>query len=213
MRWRQSVHLWFLLGLVLDIGFGPRIAQGQATATAQRSAGIFVFAGYNRTTPDYGTPANNGITFGADYTRHFRFSFVPALEFRANLTNGPQVKENSFLGGLRVHHTLRTRFNAYGDFLAGVGHITYPTYFPSAGRYEDLNDSGRVFSVGGGVDIGLTPHFMAKIDYQHQDWNLGANSHTMPNGGDFVLTPSVWTFGVVYRIPFRPWTDARHEPQ
>lgn len=186
-------------------------AFAQADYTAARPAELLVFGGYTHVNPDYGPTNNNGVVFGVDYLHSFGWLITPGLEFRANINNGANVSQHTYTVGLRAGADYRRRFHFYGDFLIGPGFTRYPIY--TDGVREIVPDGGRVYSLGGGADIDLTDNFLFKADFQVQEWNLGPNSATNPDGGDFTLSPTALTLGVSYRIPFKPWVSHKYEPR
>jgi opacity protein-like surface antigen len=190
-----------LLVFALAVLSGTYAAQAQANSTASKSADISVFGGFSHGNPDYGPQDNNGITIGADYTRYFGWRVDPSLEIRANRTNGDLITQKSAQVGIRLQSDFR-RFHPYVDGLIGGTsiHFKIPPN-PYAPKYVD--DSAFSYSIGGGVDIDVIRNFQAKVDYQREFMNFGPNG-TQPGNGDFTLSPSLWTIGVVYRIPFRP---------
>jgi Outer membrane protein beta-barrel domain len=190
---RASLFFLFLL-VVLSEG---RAARAQADPTATRTAALSAFGGYTNSNSDYGRYRNTGGTVGVDYTRYFRWRVIPSLEIRGNYTTGPDLKQGSILFGPRLQMDLH-RFHPYADVFYGGTKIIFQ--FPPAPGYT--YDIASTVSVGGGVDIDVLSHFQAKIDYQKEFMNFGPNG-TQPNNADFTLTPSLFTVGVVYRIPFR----------
>jgi opacity protein-like surface antigen len=184
----------------------PSSARAQADFSAQRPANVLVFGGYSYTMPDYNSGHNNGVTFGADYNRSFGSRVVPGLEARVNLNSGPYVNEHTYLVGPRAQVKYR-RYHPYADFLVGLGTIHYPNY--DLGRYVD--DSGFTYAAGAGVDVDLVRHFALRADYHFESWNLGQNVTIKPDGSNFTLSPRTLMVGVTYRIPFRSWTDQKHE--
>jgi hypothetical protein len=168
------------------------LASGQAVNTASKTTDISVFGGYTNITPDYAHARDNGLTFGANATRYFHFPVKPGVEARYTFSNGPTVNENAILFGPRGQFELR-RFHPYVDFLFGHGTIGYNFPNPSPAT------TGAFVTVpGAGVDIDIFRNFQAKADFQFEHWNFG---------GNYILTPAVFTFGVTYRIPFKPRRD------
>lgn len=206
-----SPRLFVALLPLAALALPPSRAAAQAEYTAARPAELLVFGGYTHVQPDYGTTNNNGVVFGADYLRSFGWLVVPGLEFRANINSGKTVSQHTYTVGLRGGVNFHQRYHFYGDFLVGPGYTHYPIFVN--GSYQEVPDGGRVFSIGGGADIDLTDNFLFKADFQVQEWNLGPNSNTNPNGSDFTLSPTALTLGISYRIPFKPWVSHRYEPR
>lgn len=163
-------------------------ASAQASYAATRAGGhVSVFGAGSRLNPDYGPQTNYGYTFGADYTRHYRL-LNPSLEFRVNHAGGDTVGETAYMGGLKGSRDYG-RFHPYGDLLIGYGKITFT--HPQGFYYRD---NSIAFGAGGGVDVDVVGNFQAKADFQFQSWKLGnANNR---------LTPTLFSVGVVYRLPF-----------
>lgn len=194
---RQSVFA-VVAGFLL-IGAQQK-THAQAVPGASKAADMAVFGGFSYATPDYGQPKDKGGTIGFDYTRYLRFPISPGLEIRATDVHGDGLNQKTLTAGLRGQFDFRDRFHPYGDLLIGGGVLHFA--FPQAPGY--ISDRGRVYSMGGGVDINITPRLLARVDFQSQNWNLGRNRYLVPNGGDFILTPKVFTVGISYRLPFRP---------
>jgi len=151
------------------------------------------FGGYERVAPDFrSSPQDNGFVAGINITRYFRIPIAPSLEARANLASGPTVNERTYLVGARAQAQLEQSFYPYADFLIGPGIIHFNQIFIPG----YISDKSLVKSIGGGVDIDLVRHFQMKLDFQQQFWKLGTESAP--------FSPSLFTVGVVYRIPFRP---------
>jgi len=178
----------------------PQFSFAQEHPTDSKGMDISVAAGYVNLSPDSGPSRDNGFTAQANVTRYFGdLPVAPSFELRGVYGSGPAVTERTVLAGFRAQSHFRS-FYPYIDFLGGLGSIVYATD-PTPGDHED---SGFAYSYGGGVDINVTGPFQLKLDLQRQHWNLGENSYFAPNGGDYILTPTVFTLGVVYRIPFKP---------
>ena len=190
-----SVTLFLLLVLVA-LSEGP-VARAQGLPAATRKADITVFGGYTYSNPDYGAERNNGGVVGADYTRYFGWRVAPSFEVRANYTTGFEMDQETVLAGLRLKTDIRRRFHPYANFLAGGTKITF--HFPLNPRY--LTDTATAYSVGGGLDVDVYRSFGLKVDYQEQFENFGPNG-TQPNNADFSLSPTHFSAGIVYRIPF-----------
>jgi len=188
-RWTKSIWLSITAALVLMLAC-PAHLSAQAIPTASASPLDFsFFAGYGRTSPDYDAGTNPTVTFGFDYTRHFRFPIVPSLEARVNLANGTNVNERTYLVGIRAEPQLRGRFHPYGNFLIGIGDIHYVTNNPGPGY--GVGDNSVVKSIGGGINVDVYHHFQVKADAQFQFWNFG---------GTYTLSPAVYMVGVNYRL-------------
>ena len=189
----------FAVALFLSIAplLPARTISAQAVLTASKTMDLSAFGGYTRTNPDFGNSTDsNGYSLGVNITRYFRFPVAPSLEARANIADAYYVNEHTFVFGLRAQGEFLRRYHPYADLLVGPGtiHFNFPTV---AGYY---GDNSIVESVGGGVDIDVTQHFAAKVDYQKQYWTLGVQ-----HGTDESFSPSLLLVGVSYRIPMHPW--------
>jgi len=181
------------LSAVLFLFVGPGRLTAQANPTASKKADISVFGAYSRLSPDYGPQQNNGVTFGADYTRYLHWFLNPSLELRGKVAPGDTVGERTYGGGIRVEHQFRN-FHPYADFLVSSATLTFTHPIIDVRGKLYKSDNSIVYSVGGGLDYDITPKWAARADYQYEFWNYGINQ---------TLTPTVFSLGVVYRIPFR----------
>ena len=195
---RQSFTLILFAFVVSLIPDGTPNLSAQAVPIREKKAELTTFLTYTHLTPDYGPQNNNGVSFGIDYSRYMRF-VTPAIEFRVKLASGTTVDENTYGGGIRVEHQW-SNFHPYGMFLISSGHINYhfktPPIMSNGKPY--LSDSSVVYGYGGGLDYDITPNFSARGEFQAESWSLGGYT-------PITLTPSMWSLGVVYRIPFKPY--------
>ena len=188
--------------LLLAVPFTTAALLAQDVPTVSKTSDIAVFGGYLNADPAftaYPNERSNGVQFGADFTRYFGWPVAPSLEVRANLANGAYVNEHSYVGGLRVGGDIFHRLHPYGDFLAGYGSIFYN--HPVTPGYT--HDNSLVYSYGGGVDFDVTRNFQGMVDFQGQSWNIG-------KGTEDKFSPSVFSVGIRYVIPFKPHVSARY---
>jgi opacity protein-like surface antigen len=170
----------------------------QALPTANRRAEISVFGGYMLSDLDFDGKSKDGFAFGADFTVFPHFFVDPSVEVRYDHASIAQISEHAYLIGPRVQKDYR-RVHPYANFLVGIGGIDYhpaPFFDP-----RDTSDSGRNYSIGGGVDFDVARNISVKVDYQQQFWNLGKDPNVTPTG-DYTLSPTTLLFGVTYHIPF-----------
>jgi hypothetical protein len=160
----------------------------QATAAASRKFSASAFTGVSIVHTDREGTLNTGFSFGGDIGYFLPGGFVPALEVRVKLAPGT-YSENTYGGGVRLQHRF-SRTDLYGNFLWNYGSITVPA------TPTPTHDNSTVYSPGGGVDFLITDTFAARIDYQYEYWHTG-------NAVSF--NPQTVTFGVVYRLGFRPY--------
>lgn len=197
---KSRVFFVRIAALVLGFCAGGSVLYAQARPAGEKSGDLSVFAMYHRLTPDYGPTNNNGISFGADYTRYTRWWVKPSIEFRAKIANGTTVDESSFGGGIRAEKPIGN-FHPYADFLISAGSIKYhlktPPVLPNGQPYT--SDGTVVYGFGGGLDYDVWRNFAVRGDYQFEKWHLDKYA-------PIDLSPNGWSVGIVYRIPFRPYT-------
>jgi hypothetical protein len=202
---RKSSHRKSFPGVILFaliILGGSHAARAQALPGASKIADVSVFAGYTHSNPDYGPTDNNGVTVGADYTRHFGWQrLAPAFEVRAGYNTGDLITQKTILAGVRLMTDVH-RFHPYADALFGGNQLDFK-FIPNPRQPSYTSDSSFTTSYGGGVDIDVYRNFQAKVDFQAQSSNYGYNGLT-PLGKDFTLSPTFLTIGVVYRLGGRP---------
>jgi len=182
----------FLLPLAF-FAASVQVVRAQATFTATKTMDVSGFGGYEYVSPDFrSSPKDNGFVAGANITRYFHFPIAPSLEGRVNYASGPTVNEHTYLVGIRAQGKLGRRYYPYADFLIGPGIIHFNQVFIP----NYTSDNSLVKSIGGGLDIDLVSHFQVKIDFQQQFWKIGTERAA--------FSPTLFTIGVVYRIPFHP---------
>lgn len=139
---------------------------------------------------------NLGITAGVDLALPPVYHVRPGLEFRGTypVDKGTISSQRSVLGGARVDLFLGHRYRPYVDALVGRGQMNYNNGFFYQ-NYEYILTTTWVYSLGGGVDLPLSDHFLLKLDGQAQHW-----------GSVPVASGSIWskagTVGVVYIFNF-----------
>lgn len=166
----------------------------QRGPTQYKTSDISVFGAFASNSTGFSNAPNAGLTAGMAFTRYLPTIVSPALEARATLTDGPDVRERAYIFGPRAQVLLAKRFRPYGDFMIGKGFI----HFNHPGRGAELGDNAFVKSFGGGVDVDMYRTFELKADWQSEFWTVGLHD---------VRHPSVLTVGLTYRIPFRPWNS------
>ncbi len=196
---RLTTHLALFLAFTACVWIvGSTSAHAQSQSGASKSMNISAFAAYINSDPDYGSLRNNGGMVGVDFSRYFHQKTEVSFEVRGVYTSGQIVDERSILGGLRFSRAYQ-RYHPYADIMAGNTQIDFNVR-PSP-NYS--HDSAFALAYGGGVNIDVARNFQAMIDFQEYSLNFGSNG-TQPGNADFTLTPTFFTIGVVYRIPFRP---------
>lgn len=186
-----------LCGLMSSLALSVT-ADAQSLSTASKGAEISFFGAYAVGTTDYGPHTLKGISAGGDFTIFPHFVLKPSLEVRGNELFANDLTEKTVLVGGRGQVDWRGRFHPYADVLVGGGEIVFhPDPVPGY-----TGDRGKVYSYGGGINIDVTHHVAAKLDFQQQNWNLGPNSYAVASG-DFTLTPRLFSAGITYTLPFR----------
>jgi opacity protein-like surface antigen len=208
MQKPSSIRQSFIFGLLICFAAAlvPDRSGAQAVPIREKKAGISTFATFTRLTPDFGPFNNFGVMFGTDYARYTRW-ITPALEFRMKISHGSAVDQKTYGGGLRLERDFQ-RYHLFGNFLVSSGRINYhlktPPNVPALPTTPNVihtyTDTSIVYTYGGGLDYDISQNFTARGEFQYENWNLGKY-------GPITLTPSMWGFGVVYRIPFRPYVS------
>jgi hypothetical protein len=90
--------------------------QAQETPTGSKALDVAAFGGYVNVDPNSdNSKRNNGVSFGADFTRYlFHYPVAPSIEVRANYASGARVDERSYLGGIRVQVDAIRHIHPYG---------------------------------------------------------------------------------------------------
>jgi hypothetical protein len=187
----------FLFGFalaVLAVANVPGCA-AQATPTSEKAADISAFLGYEYAAPAYGPGNNHGEGFGLNYTRYFPIPVAFSLEGRVNLTNGTDIRERTYLGGLQAKARIFYRYHPYVDFLIGGGTLHFNTTATGT-----INDTSTVYNYGAGIDIDLIRHFAFRADIQRQNWALADAAG---------FSPKILLIGLHYTIPFRDYKNQR----
>ncbi len=185
----------FSLLTLLSLALRSKSLEAQASPTASKEAAISLFGTYSRVSTDRNSLKDNGFTVGAAYTRYINWFLTPSFEVRCTIAPGDTVGEKTFGGGIRVDHRMK-RFSPYANFFASYGKITF-THPNTSGpgppyRYDD----STVYSTGVGLDYYMTSKWATRVDYQFEHWNLGRNE---------TFTPQIFSVGILFRIPFRPY--------
>lgn len=191
----RRISIFSLLTLLFLI-LCSRSLEAQASPTASKEAAISIFGTYSRVSTDRNSLKDNGFTVGADYTRYINWFLTPSLEVRCTIAPGNTVGEKTFGGGIRVEHRLK-RFSPYANFFGSYGEITFTHPNTSgSGPPPYRYDNSTVYSTGGGLDYYITSKWATRVDYQIEHWNLGQN---------VTFTPQIFSIGILFRIPFRPY--------
>jgi len=170
--------------------------EAQGLPAASREAAISFFGAYSRVNTDRSSQNDNGLTVGFAYTRYLHWLLTPSLEARAKIATGSTISEKTFGGGIRVEHRFKD-FHPYANFFGSYGKITTTNPVTSVPGPHYYYDDSTVYSTGVGLDYDLTPTWAARVDYQFEHWHTGFKN---------TFTPQVFSIGVLYRIPFKPYT-------
>lgn len=169
-------------------------AKAQAIPTIQRGAELAPFVQTTIVNPDWAQTNNIGFTFGVDYTRFIPSIVQPSLEFRATRATGHTVNESTYLGGIKLHTTVHN-IHPYAVVLAGKGVIGFNYFYNGGIKSED----STVFAYGGGAEFKVHRSWKVRADYVLQHWNIDAGA----------LSPSAFSFGIGYTVPFRDRRSVR----
>lgn len=150
--------------LMLTLWLMPGALPGQALATATGpGSNVVVGGGVSGFQTDYG---HNHIAGGFAFT-DVNLTWRVGLEGEGRWLRwhaDEQVKESSYLGGLRVVVWPHPgRFAPYAKFLAGAGRITLP--------YGYAHGGFLAYAPGAGVDFDLSERVSLRaIDVEYQHW-------------------------------------------
>ncbi len=191
----SRISIFLLVTLVLLV-LRSKPLEGQASATASKEAAMSVFGTYSRVSTDRSSQKDNGFTVGFDYTRYLHWVLTPSLEVRFKIATGDAVSEKTFGGGIRVEHRFKN-FYPYANFFGSYGKITFTNPITSGPGPRYFYDDSIVYSTGAGLDYDITSNWAARVDYQFEHWHTGVNN---------TFTPQIFSIGIFYRIPFKPYT-------
>lgn len=162
-------------------------AHGQALPAATRGGQLQVGAGLSYGSTDIFDKNVTGVSAFATYdvSEHLGAE----ADVHLMLLNTPNdFIENTYLIGPRYRWD-KGRYQPYVRVEAGIGTtkiVDEPYLFV-------VNTPSTNFAVGfgGGVDVTLTPRWVARGDFEYQMW---------PSFGPHALTPKMATVGVAYRF-------------
>jgi opacity protein-like surface antigen len=194
IRYRIAPSLVLSLSL-LTIHAGK--LHSQASPTASKGSTLSVFGAYSRISTDREASSISGITFGTDLSIYAPGGFVASLETRFQIAPGSLAYDgqDTYGGGIRMDRPIK-RFVPYIDFLVSSGHLSFTNPTTTYKR-----DNSVVYSGGGGLEYNLSTRWAARADYLFEHWDIGTTSN-LQNG---IFSPQIITFGIAYRIPFRPY--------
>jgi len=190
-----SRTLIFSLLTLLLLVFRSKSLEGQGLPTASKEAAISFFGAYSRVSTDRSSQKDNGFTVGLAYTRYLHWFLTPSLEVRCKVATGDTVSEKTFGGGIRVEHRFKN-FYPYANFFGSYGKITLTNPVPSGPGPRYYYDDSTVYSTGAGLDYDVTSNWAARVDYQFEHWHTGLKN---------TFTPQIFSIGILYRIPFKPY--------
>ncbi len=187
--------LIFSLLTLLLLVFRSKSLEGQGLPTASKEAAISFFGAYSRVSTDRSSQKDNGFTVGLAYTRYLHWFLTPSLEVRCKVATGDTVSEKTFGGGIRVEHRFKN-FYPYANFFGSYGKITFANPITSVPGPRYYYDDSTVYSTGAGLDYDITSNWAARVDYQFEHWHTGLRN---------TFTPQIFSIGILYRIPFKPY--------
>ena len=188
------IPIFSLLTLVV-VGLHSKSLEAQGRPTASKEAAISFFGAYSRVSTDRSSQKDNGFTVGFAYTRYLHWLLTPSLEVRSKIATGSTVSERTFGGGIRVEHRFKN-FYPYANFFGSYGKITFANPVTSVPGPRYYYDDSTVYSTGAGLDYDITPTWAARFDYQFEHWHTGLKT---------TFTPQIFSIGILYRIPFKPY--------
>ncbi len=160
----------FFAVLLVALAAAPRMG-AQAVPTATQGLELSAFGGVAGRYTNLLGGKNLGITAGADLAFPAYRGFRPVAELRGSypVHGGTIDRQRELLGGLRVERLYRN-YHPYVDFLAGRGQIDYQRGGFAYGPFIYLSSTTAVYSGGVGVDVDVTRHWSARVDFQVQHW-------------------------------------------
>ena len=171
--------------IVLLLALSARASAAQALETAG-GPGSYLSAGggVSAFQEDYGQQVIGGAAVWIDMNPTWRYGLEGEARW-LNYHTDEQVTEANYLGGVRVMlWKPGSRFQPYGKFLAGVGHINFPFGY-ATGNYLAM-------APGAGLDIHLNDRWSVRAaDFEYQLW---------PQFHYGQLKPYGVTVGLRYRI-------------
>jgi opacity protein-like surface antigen len=190
----RRISIFSLLTLLLLV-FRSESNEAQSRPTASKEAAISFFGTYSRVSTDRESEKDNGFTVGFAYTRYLHWLLTPSLEVRSKIATGGTVSEKTFGGGIRVEHRFKN-FYPYANFFGSYGKITFTNPITSVPGPRYYYDDSTVYSTGAGLDYDITSNWAARVDYQFEHWHTGLKN---------TFTPQIFSIGILYRIPFKPY--------
>jgi opacity protein-like surface antigen len=190
----SRIPIFSLLTLVV-VGLHSESLGAQGLPTASKEAAISFFGTYSRVSTDRSSQKDNGFTVGFAYTRYLHWLLTPSLEVRCKIATGGTVSEKTFGGGIRVEHRFKN-FYPYANFFGSYGKITFANPITSVPGPRYYYDDSTVYSTGAGLDYDITSNWAARVDYQFEHWHTGLRN---------TFTPQIFSIGILYRIPFKPY--------
>jgi len=174
------------------------LANAQASPAAIQNLSISAFGGVSGTYTGLDESRNLWITAGADLSFRPFHGFYPSAEVRGSypIDSGGLAGERNILGGIKVEKYYG-RYHPYGDGLFGRDKIEYlgVGFLDASGTTLYQITISNAWSVGGGADIDLTPHFALKLDAQLQHYET-------PVTASGTIYAKAYTAAVVYRFNF-----------
>jgi opacity protein-like surface antigen len=201
-HWPFPVALYLFM-LVCALFAAGRLAAQTAPAASEGGLPLTIGAGLADDNIDFGADrrmAGIAVWVDWDLTGH---KFVPkGLELEAegrtirfSKPQGfSQMREETFLGGVRYSWRHYPNFRPFAKGLMGIGSIDFPPYASGYGH-----DTRTVKAIGGGIEYRVHNSIWLRAEYEYQMWP------DIFGGG--TLTPNGATIGATYH--FRHHTTFR----
>ncbi len=172
-------------------------AAAQRAPAEYRTQSVSVFGSFLYNEIGYRPDSAIGVSAGFDVTQHFlRVPLAVSLEVRANAAYGLTADHHSYTFGPSVAYGFG-RYHPYVEFQVGLGNIHFS---PAVAEDEGyFGDKSAIAAAGGGVDIEMFRNVAARLDFQAQHWDVDPTIHQ-------TFIPALFSAGVNYTIPFRPFT-------
>lgn len=169
-------------------------AGAQALPTAKGpGSNIEVGFGVSGFQNPYGQQNLLGPTVYASVNPHWRYGLVGEAHFlKYNSDN--QTSLTTYMGGPKVQILRPGRWEPYGKFVVGMGHIVLP--------YKYAEGNFLAYAPGGGLEISLGDYIKFRaVDFEYQKWQ------DFPYGK---LSPYGITTGFTFRLnPLHRYPDGR----
>jgi opacity protein-like surface antigen len=177
---RRHISIFFAAVTILGALATARVS-AQAAYTASRLGDLQIGGGVALGSSNYHSETLRG--FDLYSTFDFKVHYGVELNFRqTSPTYGQDVYERNYEVGGRYVYPF-SQFRPYAKAMYGRGVFNYPN--------DIANLAYNLYSLGGGVDYGLTNSINLRADYEYQHW------FGFPIAP---LNPNIVTIGVAYHF-------------